>query len=80
MLIVRWGRTAAAESALRLFHILCSDGSRTGCLLWMDIAFAFCRRLLDFELCPSSSDSLYANSRTLDIGNAGGPIPPQPVF
>ena len=59
-----------AKGRLRLFHILCSDGSRTSCLLWSYIALEGFGCFLVSWQCPSISDSLCANSRTLDIGKA----------
>ena len=55
------------------FHIRCSDGSRTRCLLWADIdlgSFLWLPRF--FGQCPSISVSVFANSRTLDIGKSSG--------
>ena len=45
--------------------------------VWMAVPVA--EFVMFFGVSPPITDRLYANSRTLDIGKAKGPISPQPV-
>ena len=68
---MRDGRVRSKPGAAS-FPYLCSDGSRTRCLLCTDTAGDFfCLALWQ---CPYIADSVCVNSRTLDIGKGGGLI------
>ena len=69
-----------AKGRLRLFHILCSDGSRTSCLLWSYIALEGFGCFLVSWQCPPISDRLCANSRTLDIGKGEAALSQEPCW
>ena len=72
-----WGRMTQNKPGA--FPYPCSDDSRTLCLLWPYIALGSFGMFFGVGQCPSISDRVCVNSRTLDIGNARERISPQTV-
>lgn len=71
---MEWRGNAAKQDSSR-FHIRCSDGSRTLCLLWTDITLVvFLDNVCFRGQCLAISDRVCVNSRTLDIGNDCCPV------